>query len=351
LKSSLKWVIVYLLLIQFGLSYVVPTTWMYDKRIRYEVFKEDTVVLDAVLDQIKRQVDREGLTDYVVILGDSVGYSGPGGPDQSIGYYMSQISQEQGKPLTVFNLALPAMQIGDFYTVLLKLRAKEIATPRLVINLMHAGFVARAPYPPVVFWLDQELKRMDHDSWARVEQHLIQADRAKEDPLPSALFQRYVAPHVALLRYRPVIKGKLMSLFSAKEVYDTRVWTEKPGLAELLQGYEYQIGFNPAPVDLTDQNPQIYFLQKLMDLTRNDQVLYYLTPTNQELMKANVSNPGYRANVEAISRWMTAQGVDYLNLESALDPSLFADHVHLTPEGYRVLAGRLLEHLNQRAGQ
>ncbi len=351
MKSSLKWVLIYLLVIQFGLGYVIPTSWTYDQRIRYEVFKEDTTVLDVVLDQIKARIDREDLTDYVIILGDSVGYSGPGGPDQSIGYYMSQISREQGRPLTVFNLALPAMQTGDLYTVLLKLRAKGIATPRLVINLLHAGFVVRAPYPPVVFWLDNDLKQMDPDSWSRFRQHLIDAGRAKEDPLLTALFQRYIAPHVSLLRYRPVIKGELMSLFSAREVYDTRAWTEKPGLAELLQGYEYQIGFNPAPVDLTEQNPQIYFLQKIMDLTRNDQVLYYLTPTNQELMKPNVTNPGYRENVTRISEWMTAQGVDYLDLESALDPSLFADHVHLTPEGYRVLAGRLLEQLNQPAKQ
>ncbi|MFZ5826750.1 MAG: hypothetical protein ACOY94_20870 [Bacillota bacterium] len=350
MSASWKYVIGYLLVIQLGLGLVVPQRWLYDHRVPYEVFKEDPRIIDLVLDHIDRQIKRERLTNYVIMLGDSVGYSGPGGPKQSIGYYMEELSREQGKPLKVFNLALPAMQTGDIYVVLLKLRQRGIATDRVIINLLYGGFVARNPDPPIAFWLADDLAKLDLAAWKRFREHLARNGRTPDDRSPSALFDRHFAPKISLLAYRPVLKGQIMKRLKpgAKEVYDTRPWTEKPELPRILAGYEYQNAFNPAPFVMTEQNPQIYFLQKIIAHTGASRPLIYLTPTNQELMKANVSQKGYQENLGRIDAWFQGKPVTYLNWERSLEDRLFSDHVHLTPEGYRILAEMLLAQLNKR---
>lgn len=350
MSSSWKYLIAYLLLIQLGLGLVIPQSWLYHHRIPYEVFKEDPRLIDPILDQIERQIKRERLEDYVIILGDSVNYSGPGGPEQSIGFYMEQISREAGQPLTVFNLALPAMQIGDIYVMLLKLKQRGIATDRVVINLLYAGFVARNPSPPVTFWLSDELQQLDPVAWERFREHLAANDRISTDRSPAALFDQYIAPRISLLAYRPVLYGQLMRLVKPHltEVYDTRPWTEKPGLPKIMSEYMYQQAFNPTPFDMSETNPQVYFLEKIIALAGEDQLLLYLTPTNQELMKSNVTQAGYQENLARIDAWLSQQPVTYLNLQSAFEHTLFADHLHLTPDGYRILAGLLLEQLGER---
>lgn len=350
MSSSWKYVIAYLLIIQLGLGLVIPQRWLYDHRVPYEVFKEDPRMIDLVLDHIEREIKRERLQDYVIMLGDSVGYSGPGGPRQSIGFYMEEISREQGQPLRVFNLALPAMQTGDIYVLLLKLQQRGIATDRLVINLLYAGFVARNPDPPIAFWLADDLRRLDPKAFERFGDHLAQNDRAGANRSLSALFDQHVAPKISLLAYRPVLKGQLMQRLKpgAKEVYDTRPWTEKPELPGIMAGYMYQQAFNPAPFVMTEQNPQIYFLQKMITHTEGRRPLFYLTPSNQELMKANVSQREYQENLGRIDAWFDGKPVQYLNLERALEHRLFSDHIHLTPEGYRILAKLLLTQLNNR---
>lgn len=345
LSSSWKYVIAYLFIIQLGLGLVVPQQWLYQHRVPYEVFKEDPRTIDLVLDQIERQIERQDLQEYVILLGDSVGYSGPGGPDQSIGVQMEQISREQGQPLTVFNLALPAMQTGDMYVLLLKLQQRGIATDRVVINLIYAGWVARTPSPPIAFWLADDLRQLDPASWERFRNHLALNQRVHTEESLSRLFDQHVAPHISLLAYRPVLKAQLMKRINAtvKEVYDTRPWTEKPELPGIMAGYMYQNALNPAPFDMTEQNPQIYFLEKIIALTGETPPLFFLSPTNQELMKANVSQQGYQENLARIDAWFQGRPVTYLDLEHALEHRLFTDHLHLTPEGYKILAGLLVK--------
>jgi lysophospholipase L1-like esterase len=96
---------------------------------------------------------------------------------------------------------------------------------------------------------------------------------------------------------------------------------------------------------MTDANPQIYFLERIFAKTQGSQVLVYLSPVNQQLMDNYVQNQGYQDNVHRIDQWMATQPVTYVNLEKAMDQRYFADHLHMTPEGYQQLASMLLKKL------
>lgn len=349
MSSAWKYVIAYLLIIQLAIGWVVPDTWVYYYRVPYDVFKEaPNNTVDVALDQIARQIAREGLQDYVVLLGDSVGYSGPGGPEQSIGYYMEEISRAEDDPVRVFNLALPAMQAGDMYIVLKKLQERGIATDRVVINLIYGGFVARRPGPPIVYWLGDDLARLDPDAWDRYGEALIQNREARLARTTTEKLNAFLRSHIPLLTYQPVLKQKLMGAIKpTQEVYNTLPWHEKPYLPELMKEPLYQRDFSPEPFVMTTENPQLYFLEKIMAETADHPPLIFLTPVNQELMKENVTQPGYQENLQAVDAWFAQKPAAFHNWEHVLPDHLFADHVHLTPDGYRVLAGMILENLGR----
>lgn len=350
LSASSAWLYaaLYLLILQFVLGLVVPTSWTYYYRVPYEAFKEGPHTLDLALDHIEREIRREGLTDYVILLGDSVMYSGPGGPEQSIGYYMEQLAQAEGRPLRVFNLAQPAMQVGDQYIILDKLRRRGIATDRLVINLVYAGFVNRADGTPIVYWLGDDLQQVDPEAWDRYRTSLVESPQATLSRTPVERLNTVLRKNIPLLSYQPILKGRLFQVVrSSAEVYDTRPWTEKPGLPDLMKEYMYQRGFNPEPFDMSAANPQIDFLERILAQTADHPPLIFLSPTNQVLMEANTTHPGYQANLRAVDAWFAEQPAVYRNWESALPDGLFTDQVHLTPEGYKVLAGMILQTLEE----
>jgi len=348
LSSAWKYVIAYLVIIQLFLDLVVPASWVYHYRVPYEIFKDDPHVIDLALDRIAREIHRKQITDYVFLLGDSVMYSGPGGPDQSIGYYMEKISAARGRPLRVFNLAQPAMQAGDIYIVLHKLKERGLATDRVVINLLYGGFVARRPNPPIVYWLGDDLRRVDPEAWRRHREALLQVPEVRMAHTWRQRLDLFLRRHVSLMAYRATLRDRLFQwLQRSEEVYNTQPWHEKPWLPALMQEDQYQQYFRPHSFDMTASNPQIDFLQRILALTADRPPLIFLTPSNQVLMEANVAHPGYQANLRAVDAWFANKPAYYYNWESALPDGLFADHVHLTPEGYEVLAGMILDALRK----
>lgn len=356
----LVYTMLFLLAAQLVVPALVPASLVYDYRLDYEYFRDNHANLDVAIREIGAEIRRERLTDYVVILGDSVAYSAPGGPEQSIGAVMEAIARTERKPLRVFNLAEPSMQVGDIYTVILKLHQAGIATPRLVINLLYGGFVARTPYPPVVFWLEEDLRRLDGEAYDRVRAHL---DAARLDPAArppatlAARFDRFVAgrlyPRFAPLAYRDFIRASLTRLVTGRnptaEVRDTRPWTEKPQLPRLLEEWEYQQAFLDTPFIMDESNPQVYFLERIMARTAGDRVLFFLSPVNQVLMRTKVAKPGYQENLRRVEQYFASKPVAFLNLEQAIPDRYFADHMHLTPEGYRLLGESIWRSLDAPA--
>lgn len=343
---ALAYTLIYLLVIQLALGLALPTGLVYHYRLDFNVVKSTPAAdYDVVLEQVGQEIRREKLADYLVILGDSVGYSGPGGPEQSLGYYLETISREQGHPMRVFNLSMPAMQAGDIYTAFLKLHEHGISTRHVAINIIYGGFVARKPDPPAATWLQDDLRRLDPEAYAYALPSLKANGRVK--PLTYAdWFRRVIYPRIPVLRYRDFLRAAIdryIPGLGPDEVIDTRPWSEKPGLPELLQAREYQRLFDDTPFVMDETNPQVYFTNRLIARARAEgsDLIFFLTPANSELMQANVAKPGYSANLRRIDEFFTARPVRFVNLEGQISPRLFADHLHLVPEGYRLMASLL----------
>ncbi|KKM11256.1 hypothetical protein SY88_09275 [Clostridiales bacterium PH28_bin88] len=345
---------VLLVLLQLLFPYLVPPDMVYNYRVDFDLIKNRPANIDVVLEQVKKEIINEGLTDYVIILGDSVAYSGPGGPEESLAYYMELVPKD--RPVRVFNLAVPAMQTGDIYVMLLKLKEMGIPTPNLIINLIYAGFVPRTPYPSIVMWLEDELRQLDPEAYAKVKHQLDAARIPKPDAAATVALEKRVNDYlekellagIAPVRYRDFLVDYAQRKTGTKktdEKGDTRPWTEKPFLKELMQQWEYQNAFSDVPFPMDDTSYQVYFLDRIIELTKDQNTLFFLAAVNQKLMEGNVRKPGYQANLKLVDRYFAGKPVKFLNLEHEFPDHLFADQIHLIPEGYSRLAQILWENL------
>ncbi|MFK7695071.1 hypothetical protein [Paenibacillus sp. HJGM_3] len=352
--KSLKYVIVFLLIIQFFLPSQLSLADVYHNRIDYERVKSNLHDLDAVMQQIQKEIKRKKLQDYIIILGDSVLFGSPGNSDQSVNVFM----QEQPGAPAIFNLSMPAMQLGDYYVMMLKLKKFGISTDNLILNIRYAMFIERDPFPSPVFWLADELRGLDREAYDRV---LTPLKNAGFKP-PSTPFQWYkyflhhvVLPKVGLFRYKDNIKldyyhdylkltGKPIP---GDALGDSRPWFEKD-FADFMHDPQLLQSFSDKPFDLTENSPDIYFLNKMTAFQEGKKTLVLLTGTNHEMMKEHVNKPGYIANMQALNAYMAKQPFQYADLEGRIPDSLFTDHTHLTPEGYHRMADLIWQEWNRR---
>jgi hypothetical protein len=338
-KRVIAWLVFMLLLIQVGLPLLIPASWVYHYRVEYNMVKEHMATgLDRAIAQIAREVQANPSQEYLVLLGDSVTYSGPGAAEQSIGYYLEEWSRAQGRPVKVYTLAEPGMMPGDFYAVLLMLREHKIPLKKVAINSIMAHFAPHDPNEPYYGWLGEELRRRDPEAWVKA------GGEAAPQPSWTKRFRESVLAPVTLWEYRDVIRYHI-GLGATAEVSDLRPWTEKPFLKDLMRQPLYQRVVEPTPLDLTAANPTAYLWDKILTNLKGADVLVYTNPVNQGLMGEWVTNPGYQANIERIDTFFKGEPTRYVNWEKAMPDSLFADHLHLTPEGYRKLAALLGEQL------
>lgn len=337
------WILLLLLALQFSLGRVIPSTWVYHYRVDFETVKSNVPLgLHRAVELIAKEVRQAPGRDYVILLGDSIAYSGPGAPTQTIAYYLEEWGRVQGRPWRVYNLGEPAMKAGDVYALLLLLKEHDIPLRRIVVNLTYFQFSPHPPGESWVRWLGDDLRRLDSAAWR--EAH------GQENPRNSPLEQladRLLEPF-ALYRYRDLLRARLLTaarLQESTEVLDVRPWTEKPYLRELMQEPIYQRFVAPAPFAMDQSNPAALLWRRILALTRDAQLLVFFSPVNQGLMAPWVSDPGYRANLARIDAFFAPAGERYINWASGVPAALFVDHVHLTPEGYRLLATIIGERL------
>ncbi len=345
--KSFKYVLIYLLLIQLAIPYLVPLDIVFRDRMDYSLVKDNLSNIDVILDQIDLQIKKDGLLNYIIILGDSIAYSGPGNAKQSVGYYMQEIVRESSPnySLRIFNLSMPAMQTGDIYTMLLKLDQHHISTDNIIINVEYSGFVSRQPDPPSVFWLKNDLKSLDNESFNRVLANLKANNYKDQIDLESRVHQ-LVWNNVEMYRYSAFLKKDIDNSYREMKglsplddaLGDARPWFEKEGLRQVLQQPEYQKGFSAQAFDMGINNPQIYFLDKIIAHQKNKHTLVFLASANSSLMSDEVMAPGYIYNLKQIDQYFAAQPVVYLNLQGKISSNLFSDHLHLTAVGYKQLA-------------
>lgn len=347
--KGLRYVIIYLLIIQFALGTFLPLDLVYGYRFDYSLVKDNLSLIDTILEKIKQEIDKENLEDYIIILGDSVAFSGPGDSEHSLGFYMEQMLVE--RDVRVFNLSMPAMQLGDVYTMLLKLDKYGISTDNLIFNLTYAGFVERNPDPPAVFWLKDDLKKLDKGSYEVVAENLALNDYSQNQKKSwltglQNFIEEEVYPRIALFKYKDFLRKGVAEKVkgpASDALGDDRPWYEKEGLRSLLETPEYQKGFLPQPFDMSRANPQIFFCEKILEHQQGKNNLAFLAGTNEELMQVEVEKEGYQANLHLIDQYFATKDIKYLNLQGQIPQELFSDHVHLTGEGYAQLARIIVE--------
>lgn len=355
--KATKYLLSYLLIIHFCLPFFIPLeTVFHSYRMNYNLVKDNTDYIDFILGKISHKIKAEDLENYIIILGDSVAFSGPGPSSESIGYYMKEFAQkDMGKNAPViFNLSLPAMQIGDIYTMLLKLDKYSISTDNIIFNVIYAGFVDRQPYPPAIFWLSKDYKELAPQSFEKISPKLAANNCTEKNNLVKKL-HIFIEDNLSLYKYKDLLKISLIKhfhLLNKKEptddsLGDSRPWYEKQGLRELLQQSEYQKGFSDQPFDMTYNNPQIYFLNKIIEHQQGQHNLVFLAGTNEELMHDEVSSPGYKDNLSLIDQYFNNQDLSYINLQGEIDSDLFIDHIHLDSVGYKNLTEILWQNFYQ----
>jgi len=345
------YVLFFLVSSQLVLAVALPSSMVYLYRMDYSVIKDNLATVGATLDIVRREIKRKGFEDYVILLGDSITYSGPGGPFQSISFYMDEEASRRGLP-PVFNFAIPAAQMGDFYTLLLMLDEREISTKHVILNLTYAGFVKRDPDPPIVYWLERDLQRLDHDVYGEVAEDLARSQENKNRPGRFEAFLEYeVYPRIPILKYRDFIRASIERLLGARsrETGDPRPWFEKEYLREALKAPVYQRQFDPSPVILDDSNPNVFFLKRIVEHQRGKDLVIYMSPVNKALMREETQAPGFIRNMGAINTSMADMAqrysFTYVDLTDAIPYELFSDHLHLVADGYRLLAGILWQEL------
>ncbi len=354
--KTFRYVLVFLLAIQLALPYWVQSHLNIQDRMDYNLVKENISIIDDILAQVSQQIKQENLEDYIIILGDSVAFSGPGNSRQSIGHYMQELAQaaSPSQPQRIFNLSLPAMQMGDIYTMLLKLDKYNISSQNLILDVAYQGFVPRNPDPSIVFWLEDDLQTLDRPSYEHVRANL-DANQTHQESRLEADVNRLLWDRIALLRYRGFIKIYALQAVSYligagpldDSIGDTRAWYEKPGLSDLLKRAEYERDFSAQPFDLNPNNPQIYFLEKIITHQEGKHTLVFMAGANQELMHDKVTAPGYAGNLQKIDQYFESRPVQYINLYGQIDSRLYSDQIHLVAEGNRELAEILWDNFNK----
>lgn len=325
---------------------------IYNYRLNYDLIKDRPANIEIVLKEVSSIITKEKLRDYVVILGDSVSYSGPGPFDTSIGYYLNKKAEKAGKDFKVFNLSIPAAQVGDFYTLLLKMDQYGISRDNIIINVVYAGFVERNPEPPPVYWLGKQLADMDpgvYGNTSSVKDRNIKEQlltmfsiRKIKNKLKDKLYET-----LPIYKYKDCLqvyaKDKLSRLKGRLVSADEPVqpWYTKPFLKDLLMEYQYQMGFNPAPFVMDSTNPQIYFLDKIIGLQGERNTLIYLAPINDKLVGEYLDYEKYFENIRFIDKYFAQKPVEYVNYYGKMPYDLFSDHIHYTFEGYEYLSDLL----------
>lgn len=334
------WVLAFALIIQLGLPHVVPPDWIYQNRVEYTVVKNNMAAdLNLAMAYIAKDIRQHPDRESIILLGDSVTYSGPGTASQSIGYYLEQQSAAAGRPVKVYNLAQPGMMLADIYTEVLMLQAHQIPLDRVVINQGYADFVPYDPAYPFIGWLGDELRRLDPEAWRWAN------GQAGPAPSKTKALREWLMGPIALWQHRDFLRARL-PLSTTKEFQDTRPWTEKRlWLTSLMKEPMYQRWVDQRPFDLSPQNPRTQMLERMLQKLEGSDLTVWINPVNQELLGLGTRTAAFRENAAQAADWFRSRGLRTLNLIDAIPSDRFTDHVHLTPDGYRELAALLGEPL------
>ncbi|WP_438447826.1 hypothetical protein [Gorillibacterium sp. sgz5001074] len=356
--KTAPYLIVYLLLVHLLVPMAVPFREVYHNRLDYNILLNRHGSIGQALDQLSREIKRRRLEHYVIILGDSVFYGSPGGSEQSMNAFIEKDwpGYGTGEPPAIFNLSLPAVQVGDMYALTLMLKERHISTEHLILNLRYGSFVERPYWTKPLFWWMGELKRLDPVTYRSMPYKESEELKDHTPPFhPSALgkgirdwFRDELWFRYNLVAYKDYLTkgiGREWRRLNRKEDPSDALaipvaWYEKDygNLTEYLASEEIRFAFNDKPFELGAKSPDVFFLEKIVRRSPNADTLVVLSGINRELMKDYVSKPGFIANSERLNAYLSGLPSRFLNVDGLLPDRLYTDHTHLMPEGYRELA-------------
>lgn len=335
LTKLFMFIIIYLLVSQIALPFMIPSDMIYNYRIKYNVFKDNPDSIGVTLDVVQRDIESQKLTDYIILFGDSVGFSTPADEYGSLGYYLNQLADKEGYKTKIFNLSIPSEYPGDIYTLIKQLDKRGISTDHLIINLNYFEFLFDQKYPGV-FWLKEQLRDVDKEAY----EHVYGVNNQTDYKTLKNKLSRIVNAKLHLLSYKDYIREQAtFTLVDPKKLNSQiRPWYEKKYLQAEMKKPDNQWLFSDKPMVLDESRASIYFINKIIAHQKGKDTLIFLPGYNRELLTEETAKDGFNNNLKRLDAFFESKPVRYVNYDRKIDYRLYSDHVHLLPEGYAVLA-------------
>ncbi|MHA6480713.1 hypothetical protein ACX1C1_02045 [Paenibacillus sp. strain BS8-2] len=343
---GLIFALVFFVAAQVVVSSYVKLDTVYKHRLNYNMFLEDRSMIEVVIEEMAKTIKQEGLTDYAILIGNSVAWGTNESSEHSLGRYLSDeavTAEGDDKLQAVFNLSAPSMMAGDAYTLLLMMEDHGIRTDNVMIGLSYSAFVQPKPVtgPRQVFWLGDYLREQDSNAFSDVLPHLTASGYQYEEgwKYTEEKALETILHRIPVVKYKEVIPAYWEQRNAGTDLLgDPRAWNEKQFSETWLSDPSYLSFFDPTPFDMSEANWGVYFMNRIAEHQQGKRLLVFVSGGNGELSKKEVTNPGYIANTDMIETYLKQLDAQYLIMQDKIDPNLFTDHVHLTKEGNELLA-------------
>lgn len=301
----------------------------------------------STLDYIQRH---SGDYDHnIIVIGDSVMYGAGVGAGQTVAAYLQEEMDKllPDRSVRVWNLAIPGSEPGDMYFVLR--RVDHLQPDAVVVDFNMLFFGPASVEDPVAF------------NWLYLDDGLPpDALQTLEAVYPREFEQRvgdFLVARWNLYRYRDLFNAILFNKHPRdKFVEDTNRRMRELGLNEPVplppeqqkkQKLD-QLAFMYRSQAIDEESNAAYgfaraTLQRLEMLDMP--ALTVMTAQNEEFLGDMVDNPVFRANVEKVCGLIESHDVAFINFYGRVPGALFADHVHLNPEGNAMMAREIAAEL------
>jgi hypothetical protein len=275
------------------------------------------------------------------VLGDSTlwGYH-LAEPDGAV----AQLAEE--RPQRRFlNLSYEGGSVVNSLFALRLVLARGVQPDAVIVNLSSKEFNPE----------DSSYKRLQPSLERAIDGTFTARDRATLSTLPPptlgdrldsavgsvwALYRQRTDVRVALFGFDDVaglVTDRIHSLTGETRRY---AFAHRPRAEAFLSTYDLE---PPGP-----DNVEAVSLRELRNLLVSHHIptVAFLTPTNHQLLRNTVDDPGYRSNLRLIAGAMRGAGIRVVDLDGLNVGPHFIDNDHLDADGSRVLATRLARELD-----
>lgn len=291
--------------------------------------------------QLKSFVDlvNNDPTPKVIMIGDSITEGGGvANGDETIAHYLQQDILKSGKYYHVYNLGLQGAAPGDSYFIIksLNLTSKDIVAYDL--NVGNYGGPTAVKFPGITGELASK---------GSVLNPLV---KASNNPVEDRL-RLFVDNHWKLFAYRNMVKEYLTQQLSHKPVVTTTQHQPDPQPWYTTNWTSRTRGMFKRGDNVFSDNDQGIRFTKLMiqDIkARGSNILIYNISLNQQMMEQYnmIDRPHYDADMQRLKTMVVTSGATYQDYETVIPSPLFADSLHPTKDGNRILAVRMAKDLS-----